>query len=418
MGLRFRKSINLGGGFRVNISGSGIGYSWGVKGYRHTKTADGRTRNTVSIPGTGVSWVEESRQNGTNLASNNPKNNHTHATHTETIENASAENMVSAGLEELLGRVRTAIRLDHFANVLLICFAIFALLKRPLIVLLAAAAAFKIFIRRKGKVNLDYEIEEEQFAQVQQRIEPFLQMADSQCVWRIVQQTGVNNPKYAAGASTQMKRTKATASRKLPFPLSSNGISAAVSTKKETLVFLPDKLLIMQGRKIGALDYKDVHARAGYSTFIESDRVPGDAKIIDWTWKYVNKNGSPDQRFSNNPRLPVCKYGKITLNSAAGLNTIIMFSHAELTQTGPISGYGDAVNQSSSCEVNPTSGATVPPPQEEAVNIGFCIYCGQKLSAGAKFCHACGQSVDQMEQTVQNQSAGKPSSASREAHRL
>ena len=28
MGFRYRKSINLGGGFRVNISKSGIGYSW------------------------------------------------------------------------------------------------------------------------------------------------------------------------------------------------------------------------------------------------------------------------------------------------------------------------------------------------------------------------------------------------------
>ena len=32
MGFRFRKSINLGGGFRVNLSKSGIGYSWGTKG--------------------------------------------------------------------------------------------------------------------------------------------------------------------------------------------------------------------------------------------------------------------------------------------------------------------------------------------------------------------------------------------------
>ena len=37
MGLRYRKSINLGGGFRVNFSKSGVGYSWGTKGYRVTK---------------------------------------------------------------------------------------------------------------------------------------------------------------------------------------------------------------------------------------------------------------------------------------------------------------------------------------------------------------------------------------------
>ena len=60
MGLRYRKSMKLPGGFRVNLSKSGVGYSWGVKGYRVTKTAKGTTRTTTSIPGTGLSHVKES----------------------------------------------------------------------------------------------------------------------------------------------------------------------------------------------------------------------------------------------------------------------------------------------------------------------------------------------------------------------
>lgn len=59
MGLRFRKSINLGGA-RINISKSGVGGSIGTKGARITKTANGRTRKTVGIPGTGISYVTES----------------------------------------------------------------------------------------------------------------------------------------------------------------------------------------------------------------------------------------------------------------------------------------------------------------------------------------------------------------------
>ena len=59
MGFRFRKSINLGGGFRVNLSKSGVGYSWGTKGARITKTAKGTKRTTVSVPGTGISYVSE-----------------------------------------------------------------------------------------------------------------------------------------------------------------------------------------------------------------------------------------------------------------------------------------------------------------------------------------------------------------------
>lgn len=59
MGFRYRKSIRLGGGFRINISGSGVGYSWGVPGYRITKTANGKIRQTASIPGTGLSYSTE-----------------------------------------------------------------------------------------------------------------------------------------------------------------------------------------------------------------------------------------------------------------------------------------------------------------------------------------------------------------------
>ena len=59
MGFRLRKSINLGGA-RINLSKSGVGYSFGTKGMRITKCANGRTRKTVGIPGTGISYVSES----------------------------------------------------------------------------------------------------------------------------------------------------------------------------------------------------------------------------------------------------------------------------------------------------------------------------------------------------------------------
>lgn len=61
MGFRFRKSVNLGGGFKTTFSKSGVGFSWGTKGFRVTKKARGGTRTTISIPGTGVSHVSNSK---------------------------------------------------------------------------------------------------------------------------------------------------------------------------------------------------------------------------------------------------------------------------------------------------------------------------------------------------------------------
>lgn len=63
MGFRFRRSVNLGP-FRLTASKSGLGVSAGVKGLRVTKTASGRVRTTASIPGTGISYVEEKSVEG------------------------------------------------------------------------------------------------------------------------------------------------------------------------------------------------------------------------------------------------------------------------------------------------------------------------------------------------------------------
>lgn len=58
MGLRFRKSINLGP-LRINLSKSGVGFSVGVKGFRVGRSAKGKNTATVSLPGTGLSYVQD-----------------------------------------------------------------------------------------------------------------------------------------------------------------------------------------------------------------------------------------------------------------------------------------------------------------------------------------------------------------------
>jgi len=58
MGLRFRKSFNIGP-LRINISKSGIGFSLGVKGFRIGRSAKGKMTATASLPGTGLSYVQD-----------------------------------------------------------------------------------------------------------------------------------------------------------------------------------------------------------------------------------------------------------------------------------------------------------------------------------------------------------------------
>lgn len=60
LGLRFRKSINLGGGVRLNLSKSGVGVSAGRRGMR-VGIGPGGLRTTVGIPGTGVYYEKRKK---------------------------------------------------------------------------------------------------------------------------------------------------------------------------------------------------------------------------------------------------------------------------------------------------------------------------------------------------------------------
>lgn len=72
MGMRFRKSIKLGGGTKLNLSKSGVGISTGVKGFRVSKNTSGRSRVTSSLPGTGLSYVNEFGSSGTSAGDSTP----------------------------------------------------------------------------------------------------------------------------------------------------------------------------------------------------------------------------------------------------------------------------------------------------------------------------------------------------------
>lgn len=60
MGLRFRKSIKIGGGAKLNINKKSVGMSVGGKGARYSVNSSGRRTKSVGIPGTGLSYVSAS----------------------------------------------------------------------------------------------------------------------------------------------------------------------------------------------------------------------------------------------------------------------------------------------------------------------------------------------------------------------
>lgn len=327
MGFRYRKSINLGGGFRINLSKSGVGYSWGTKGFRITKTAKGTVRKTVSIPGTGISHVEEygagpRRTPGQPLEQNNYYG-------TEEFKNASAEQMVSEGLEEIMEAARKSIRFNRIAMIGIVTSAILSCAYPAFFFLILLFLALALYVRKTGRISLEYDIDPDQQAMVDQRLKPFQQACESTMAWRVTQSSLVRDKKYAAGATSSIRRVRCKPSFTPPFPFQASIPVATLRGGKETLIFFPDKLFVLQGSKVGALNYEDISVDAGATRFVEDQSVPKDAQVVGQTWRYVNKSGGLDKRFKNNRQLPVCLYGELALHSDQGLNTVIMYSKYE-----------------------------------------------------------------------------------------
>lgn len=77
------------------------------------------------------------------------------------------------------------------------------------------------------------------------------------------------------------------------------------------------------------LEIKDLDMSFYNTSFQEEESIPGDSAQISKTWAKVNKDGSPDRRFSNNYEIPVMQYFLLQLKSKTGLREEYMISNAE-----------------------------------------------------------------------------------------
>jgi hypothetical protein len=60
MGFRFRRTISILPGVKLNINKSSASISVGPRGLKHTISTNGTSTNSVGIPGSGLSYSERS----------------------------------------------------------------------------------------------------------------------------------------------------------------------------------------------------------------------------------------------------------------------------------------------------------------------------------------------------------------------
>lgn len=345
MGFRYRKSINLGGGFRINLSKSGVGYSWGTKGYRVTKTARGTTRKTYSIPGTGLSYTTES--GGSKTKSRKQRNcepshgqekgfeetNNTSIHNIREIQSGDVTQFQTVEATNIIKAINRTISMNRWGNMFIWC--VFLMFINPVLIILPIVGiVLKIIARTKAVVELEYSFDAEAMEEYTRRIDAWIILAEGDKEWQITTEQHNSNTRVNAGASRSLGRVDCKIKKGRPFYICTNVETVEVKLKKENLIILPDKVFVIRGKKVGLVDYKDFNISVSSTNFVESEPVPKDARVIGSTWQFVNKNGTPDRRYKNNKQLPICLYGTVRLSSAsgAGINVELMISNIQKAQ--------------------------------------------------------------------------------------
>ncbi len=333
MGWRLRKSINLGLGFRINLSKSGIGYSWGFPGYRTTKLANGGTRQTYSIPGTGISYVEQQGKRKNYGEGNDPQydsQSNLITGETTVFENTPIDDITKN--DPILKEINRVVSFNRFANILLV-FGFLVFLHPAFVLSLFAGIILKIIIATSMKIKLYYEFDEENRKMYNALKEIWIALSRSRKLWQVNSSVKVYNRKYNAGAGHNITRTSAFITNKTPNFIKTNIDIYGLNLQNQKIYFTPDRILVFRPfRKVFGCTYRDMFLGLVSSRMIEHERVPQDAEIVDYTWRYANADGSRDLRFSNNRRYPICKYGELTLKSPNGIYTVIDFSNHDMAE--------------------------------------------------------------------------------------
>lgn len=329
MGFRIRKSINLGGGFRINLSKNGVGYSWGMKGIRYTKTVRGANRSTYSIPGTGFSYVQETGYKEGEIGENVNDSREVGVDDSISTEDVDIEKYQSVKYEHLLASIRKVQKWNLISTVLICTFLLSMM---PVFVITGIIGiALKFYVHVRMPIILEYFFDEVTQTNYGNLCALWIRLNLNNRFWQVISQSNLRQ-RVSGGASLGIKRIPVKVINKLPFFIKANIEVFGVRLRRQKVYFLPDKILVVSTMKVGAIDYSDIQMHLDTIQFIETDSVPKDANILGYTWLKVNRDGTPDKRFKGNIQVPICEYGEIKMSSGNVFRIEFMYSNSDLIQ--------------------------------------------------------------------------------------
>lgn len=92
------------------------------------------------------------------------------------------------------------------------------------------------------------------------------------------------------------------------------------------LYFYPTFILVQRPDAFGLLPPEALTIEVDDLRVAEHDPAFASVPTEEYTWHYVNKNGTPDQRYTYNPQVPLLDYQRMTLRAPQGLHETFLFT--------------------------------------------------------------------------------------------
>lgn len=349
MSFYIHKSLRAGP-FRFNLSKSGVGVSAGFKGFRIGTSPRG---NCVHMGRNGLYYrttFPRSNKPASQIPAelkpdfpSSPLNAQVSTVEMKEIESVDVLQLHDSSSADLLAEMNS----KH--KKLQICPIVTALSVVGLIVLsilnvqawvyaiAIPIVAIAIFLAHRHDqivktVILFYELDSHAENAFQALHDAFKELLTCTQAWHIASSgkvTDLYEQKRQAGANSLVQRNAIHFSIQAPPYVSTNLSIPAIPVGRQRLFFFPDRLLVYENGKVGAVSYSEIQLELGNKRFIESQAVPRDTQIIGETWQYVNKKGGPDRRFKDNRQLPIVLYSELYFKSSSGLNELIQVSRPD-----------------------------------------------------------------------------------------
>lgn len=203
-----------------------------------------------------------------------------------------------------------------------------------LIAVMMATSTWIVYIRDCTRTTavLLYDLDDQLLGAYTSLNTAFDNASSSNRIWHVQTQARVLDRKYHSGASTMVNTDDTRLQKAQPPRVKINIQPPKIQLGASTLYLLPDQVLFLDAEGFGSISYRSLGCQLQYGSFVIHGVAPPDAQIIEYTWRYVNKNGGPDRRFANNPQFPVIRVADVHLITDTGFAGVLKFSNIAAAQ--------------------------------------------------------------------------------------